>query len=352
MSAAPLEGLQPTRVAARRRGAAMRQLTKVKAGPGFVQLTDHDPAAPPTGCVRLRVLATGVCGTDLHIEDGDYPVGAPVTMGHEVVGEVEALGAGTMRDWLGKRVATETFFSTCGDCSACLVGRPNLCPSRRSIGTHVDGGFAPTLVVPQRNLHELPGHISSAAATLLEPLACVCHALLDPPVISAGDRVLVTGPGPMGLLAAQLARLQGGMVLVCGLDSDEPRLQVARGLKLWTRTGAPPDDDFDVTIESSGSAAALASCLAHCRRGGRHVQLGIFGRNVTADLDAVLFKELTVTSGFASVPQSWQRAATLVASGDVLLDPLISEVVPLAKWRHAFDAVRAGSGLKFVLDPS
>jgi L-iditol 2-dehydrogenase len=329
----------------------MRQLTKVRAGPGFVQLTRHEPAAPPAGCVRLRVLATGVCGTDLHIEDGDYPVRAPVTMGHEIVGEVEALGAGTVPDWLGSRVASETFFSTCGECSLCLAGRPNLCSRRRSIGTHVDGGFAPTVIVPQRNLHELPGHISPAAATLLEPLACVCHALLDPPLICAGDRVLVTGPGPMGLLAAQVARLQGGLVMVCGLESDGPRLQVARGMQLRTMSGAPPDGDYDITIESSGSAAALAACLTHCRRGGRHVQLGIFGRDVTADVDAVLFKELIVTSGFASVPQSWQRAATLVASRDVVLDPLISQVVPLANWRHAFDAIRAGAGLKFVLDP-
>jgi len=333
------------------RSAPMRQLTKGGSGPGQVQLTDHDPAAPTPGCVRLRVLATGVCGTDLHIEGGDYAVDAPVTMGHEVVGEVEALGAGASPDWLGKRVATETFFSTCGECAACRAGRPNLCPDRRSIGTHVAGGFAPTLIVPQRNLHELPGQISAAAATLLEPLACVCHALLDPPVISASDRVLVTGPGPMGLLAAQVARAQGGQVLVCGLASDEQRLQVARVLHLQTQAGAPPDELYDVTLEAAGSAAAVATCLAHCRPGGRHVQLGIFGREVTVDLDAVLFRELTITSGFASVPLSWQRAVSLVASGDVLLDPLISEIVPLAKWRHAFDAIRSGAGLKFVLKP-
>jgi L-iditol 2-dehydrogenase len=329
----------------------VQALTKLKAGKGFVGLTEHSPAHPAVGQVRLRILATGVCGTDLHIEAGEYPVDTPVTMGHEVAGEVSELGAGVAADWLGRRVACETFYSVCEECPACRAGRPNLCPRRRSIGSHVDGGFAPTLLVPARNLHRVPDFLSGAAATLLEPLACVCQALLDPVRISPGDRVLVTGPGAMGLLAAQVARLHGAEVTLTGLARDAARLAVADRLGVRTHAGMPSATDFDVTIESSGSQSALEVCLDRARRGGQHIQLGIFGQPVTATLDMVLFKELTVTSGFASTPRSWQRACGLAADSAVALEPLVSEVVPLADWRRAFDAVRTGSGLKFVIDP-
>jgi L-iditol 2-dehydrogenase len=329
----------------------VQALIKSQAGSGFVELAEHRPALPGAGQVRLRVLATGVCGTDLHIEAGEYLVDAPVTLGHEVVAEVSELGAGVPAEWAGQRVACETFYSVCQECSWCRAGRPNLCPSRRSIGTHVDGGFAPTLVLPARNLHGVPEHLSAGAATLLEPLACVCQALCDPGRIGAGDRVLVTGPGPMGLLAAQVAMLHGANVTLAGLSRDAGRLAVAAGLSVGTCVGAPAGPDFDVTIESSGSQQALAVCLERVRRGGQHIQLGIFGQPVTVGLDAVLFKELVVSSGFASTPHSWERACRLAAAGAVALEPLLSEVVPLIDWQRAFEAVRSGSGLKYALDP-
>ncbi len=115
------------------------------------------------------------------------------------------------------RVVTETYFSTCGECDHCRAGRINLCLQRRSIGTHVDGGFAPRLHVPLRNLHRIPDWLDGPAASLIEPLACVCHSLLDPVRIGGGEDVLVTGPGPIGLVAAQAARASGGRVHVRGV---------------------------------------------------------------------------------------------------------------------------------------
>ena len=340
----PLPGVPETRT-------HMHALIKTKPGPGSIALAEHHPATPSAGEVRLRVLAAGICGTDLHIEAGEYPVDAPLTIGHEVVGEVDLLGPGVTTEWLGQRVACETFYFVCQECQWCQAGQPNLCPRRRSIGSHADGGFAPTLILPARNLHVVPASMSAAAGTLLEPLACVCNAMLDPSYIAPGDQVLITGPGPMGLLAAQVARLQGAAVTVTGLSADAQRLEVARTLGLETATGTPPDNDYDVTIESSGSQQALEVCLQRVRRRGHHVQLGIFGRDITAGIDAILYKELTVTSGFASTPTSWRRACLLANSGAISLEPLVSDVVPIAEWRRAFAAVRNGDGLKYVIDP-
>lgn len=327
-------------------------LAKLAPGPGHVGLAERPERAPGQGEALLDVHGAGVCGTDLHIEAGEFRSVPPVTMGHEISGVVSAVGEGVEDSWLGARVVSETYYSTCGECEWCRSGRINLCPDRRSLGSFVDGGFAPRVVVPVKNLHRIPGWLDDHAAALAEPLACVCHCLLDPDAVEAGDRVLVTGPGPVGLLAAQVARALGGDVTVTGLPSDEVRLAAARALGL--ATALAPDDglsDFHVVVECSGSAGGAATCLRGARRGGRYVQVGVFGKDVTVPLDAVFEKELVVTSGFASTPASWQRALALVAGRRVELPPLVSEVAPLEAWQRVFADLRAGRGIKVVFDP-
>jgi len=326
-------------------------LAKLASGPGNVGLAERDEREPGPGEVLLRVSGAGVCGTDLHIEADEYPSEPPVTMGHEVSGVVAAVGEGVDSEWLGERVVCETYYSTCGACEWCRDGRPNLCPERRSIGSFVDGGFAAQVVMPVKGVHRIPDWLDEHAAVLAEPLACVCHCLLDPSKVAPGDRVLVTGPGPIGLLAAQVARALGGDVLVVGLPSDEPRLAVANELGLATEAGGPSQTDFDVVIECSGSAGGAATCLESARRGGSYVQIGVFGKPVTVPLDRVFQKELVVTSGFASTPQSWRRALRLIGERRVELLPLVSEVVPLSDWERVFADLRAGRAIKVVFDP-
>lgn len=328
----------------------MKALRKLHAGPGGVDLVDVPPAATQPGTVAIAVAATGVCGTDLHIEAGEYPTMPPVTMGHEIAGSVVRAGDGVAGSWVGARVVCETYFDTCGDCRWCLAGRRNLCPQRRSLGSHVDGGFAAQVVVPSRNLHHVPVGIGMRAAALSEPLACVCQALLDPPLIGAGDRVLITGPGPMGLLALQVAAAAGARVRVAGLPSDGDRLNVAAELGAEI-TDCSVTDDFDVVVECSGSAGGARTCLDAVQRAGRYVQVGVFGRDVTLGLDALLLKEIQVTSGFASTPTSWARAMSLLEEKRVRLEPLLSAVLPLDGWRMAFDDLRGGRGLKIALAP-
>lgn len=328
----------------------MQGLTKLAPGPGNVGLSQRDEPEAAPGHVVLEVVGSGICGTDLHIADGDYLTAVPVTMGHEVSGVVAEVGEGVDGSWLGARVVSETYFSTCGRCPFCLSARPNLCPERRSIGTHADGAFAPLLHVPVGNLHRIPDWLDRHAATLAEPLACVCHSLFDPPSIRDGDDVLVVGPGPIGLVAAQVARAAGGNVHVRGTSRDQTRLAKAEELGFETsfEGEAPP---ADVAIECSGNESGIASALESLRRAGRLVQMGLAGKPVTIPFDLVCFKELTVTSGFASTPSSWKRALALVEAREVALEPLVSEVVPLSEWERAFAATRAAEGIKFVLAP-
>jgi L-iditol 2-dehydrogenase len=326
-------------------------LTKTAPGPGHMELAERPEPAPPPGHVALRVLGAGICGTDLHIEAGEYSTVVPVTVGHEVAGEVVEAGDGVDGAWLGTRVVSETYYSTCGHCAFCLAGRTNLCPERRSIGTHVDGAFAPRLIVPVTNLHRIPDWLDGPVAAMAEPLACVCHSLLEQSELREGDEVLVTGPGTIGLLAAQVARAAGGSVHVRGTPRDGGRLEAAAGLGFATSTTDDGRLGADVVVECSGHEAGMAFGLESARRGGRYVAIGLAGKPVTIPLDLVCFHELTVTSGFASTPSSWRLALGLLELRAVDLEPLLSEVVPLERWQEAFAATRAGDGIKFVLDP-
>jgi len=325
----------------------------IKRGPGPEGIAIgavEVPIAGP-GQAIIDVLATGICGTDVHIAHDEYAHERPVVMGHEVLGVVSSVGSQADAGWLGVKVAVETYFSACEVCDMCRAGRRNLCADRRSIGSFRNGGFAEKMLIPVLNLHRLPDTPGELDGVLSEPLACVAQCLLDPPVVQPGDQVLVTGPGAMGQLAAQVAKASGGVVTLAGLPVDAERLAAAAAIGIETTTETPVGDSFDVVIECSGSAQGAAIALRAARRGARYVQVGIFGRDVTLPFDTVLYKELTVTSGFASTPTSWRTAMRLIEEGDVVLTPLITEQVPLNDFFEALDAAARGAGLKTVVVP-
>lgn len=317
---------------------------------GSVGLEDVEPRPLAAGLVRVRVTATGVCGTDLHLAAGEYAHEAPVTMGHEISGTVVEAGSPEDAHWEGRDVVCETYFSTCEICDFCRDGRRNLCRVRRSLGSFEDGGFAETVVMPVRNLHAAPPGVDRIDLVLAEPLACVVQCLLDPARVQAGDRVLVIGPGTMGLLAAQVAMAGGGDVTCSGREGDAARLELAATFGARTTTEVE-DDAYDVVLECSGSAGGLRAAYRAAARGGRVVQVGIVGRDAEVPVDLVLYKELELSSGFASTARSWRRALALLASGTVRLDSMVSHVVEMERWREAFSLVGAPEARKVAMRP-
>jgi L-iditol 2-dehydrogenase len=335
-----------------------RMVALVKRAPGRenVGLEEVPRPVPGPGEALLEVLATGICGTDLHIVADEFPSTPPVVMGHEVTGRVAAVGDRADGQLVGRRFSPETYFYTCDACDQCRSGHRNLCATRRSIGSHVDGGFAPFVLVPVRNLHEVAPGVGEHAGALYEPLACIAQCLCDPAVASPGDSALVIGPGAMGILAAQVLRAEGARVLLVGTPRDRRRLDLAESLGLdvvevGDLAGRTPDLGFDVVADCSGSEVGIATGLRSTRKGGRYVQIGLAGRLIQLDIDLVCLRELTVTSGFASTPRSWRRAEMLLAAGDVVLDPLVTDVLPLSAWEEAFARTARADGLKLVLDP-
>ena len=340
----------------------MLALRKLSAEATTLALTEVPVPEPGPGQARIAVTAAGMCGTDLHILAGDYASRPPVTLGHEIAGRIDAVGDGVDPGWIGALVAPETAFATCGRCDWCRTARPMLCRERLSVGSGVDGGFAAAVVVPAAKLHRLPDWLDERAAALLEPLACGCNSLFDPAVVEAGDTVVVTGPGPVGLLAAQLARIAGGRVVVVGTAADRDRLAVAVTLGFEARViddeagRASLDADgaerrIDVVVEASGAPPAVRSALTWLRPRGTLVQMGLLSGDISVPFGEIVTRELRVRAGFGSSPASWLRAVRLVRERQVQLEPLVSDVLPLRSWATALDAFERRDGLKTVFDP-
>jgi len=342
----------------------MLAVRKLAGGRGNVELSQVPEPSVGPGEVIVEVAAAGICGTDVHIWLDEFATEPPVTLGHELAGTIAALGEGVNGWNIGDRVTTETYFSTCQTCIHCRRGRPNLCTMRRSIGSREDGGFAKYLRTPARNLHRIPEHLSLDVAALTEPLACVVHGVLDIARINAGDRVVITGPGPIGLLTLLVCKAAGAKVIVLGAAADQARLQLALQLgaeqvidiQSTTDPLAAVQDTLqaegaDLAIECSGAVPAAGLLLQATARGGRYCQLGLSGKPVTLDLDLICYREIIMTGSNATVPTAWPRALQLLTEFHAEAAKLITHRYPLSEWERALHTVNSKAGVKVLLQP-
>jgi L-iditol 2-dehydrogenase len=341
----------------------MKAVVKTKSGVGNVELREMPKPEVGKGQVLIEVKAAGLCGTDVHIFYDEFKSSPPVILGHEVSGSVAGVGKGVTNVRIGERVTTESYFETCGVCYYCRNGKENLCLNRLSIGSRVNGGMAKYVVVPARNIHKLPKNISYVEGAMTEPLACVIHSTLDLTKIAPGDVVVVSGPGPIGLLTAQVAKQAGAVVIVIGLRRDIDRLRVAEELgadhtvNLEKKNVIELINDLsggrgaDVVFECAGVEASVEMCLRLIRRVGQYTQIGLVGQKVSFDIDQIIYKEVIVRGGNASVSSAWPRALKLMEIEKIKLRPLISHVLPISQWEKAFEMFKEKSGSKILLTP-
>ena len=344
----------------------MQAIVKYAPGKGHVEIRDVAEPVPGPGQVKVEVKAAGVCGSDLHIYHDEIaiPIEPPVVMGHEFSGVIVELGTGVKGLRIGDRVTCETTAWSCGQCPPCRVGHYNMCANRRVVGYAVDGCFARYCVVNQRQVHPLPENVDFLAGALTEPLACCVHAVLELSSITAGDVVVITGPGPIGLLCLQLARAAGGYVIVCGASPDAGRLDLARrlGADLAVDVGAEDalariyeetaGQGADLFLECAGAPAAARLGLQATRREGQYTQVGLFSGPFALEFDLIAYRELRVTGSLGQHWTSWQRALALMAQGQVDTRALVSHTLPLDQWREAFRLFEEKQGLKIVLEPA
>ncbi len=313
---------------------------------GEVAVAERPIPVPGAGEVLVRVSAVGVCGSDVHYYDhgriGPYVVDHPLVLGHEAGGVVERVGPGVTSLVEGQRVSVEPGVP-CRTCPQCLAGRYNLCPDVKFFATPpYDGAFAEFVVMPAGFVFPVPDTVSDDAAGLVEPLSVGVWACRRTRV-EPGSRVLVTGAGPIGLIAAQTARAYGA-VEVAITDVSAHRLALAAELGLTAidvSTTSPADTGFepDVLLECSGNARATWDAVGVVARAGRVALVGMGGDEVRLPLSYVQDRELVITGAFRYA-NTWPTAIGLAASGQVALDPLVTGHYGLADVESALTAAR------------
>ena len=330
----------------------------VLRGVGDVAVEVRPVPEPGPGEVLVRVGSVGVCGSDVHYYEhgriGPYVVDRPLVLGHEAGGEVVALGPGVPALTCGQRVSVEPGVP-CRSCRQCLAGRYNLCPDVRFFATPPhDGAFREYVVMPAAFVHPVPDAISDDAAGLLEPLSVGVWACRRGRV-SAGSRVLVTGAGPIGLVAAQTARAFGATEVVV-TDVNPHRLELARRLGAdvldVSRTSLGEADlEPDVLLECSGNATATRDAIHTVARAGHVVLVGMGGDELPLPLPYVQDHELVVTGAFRYA-NTWPTAIALAATGRVDLDVLVTGHYALADAQDALTAGRRdATTVKAVVQP-
>ena len=328
--------------------------------PFSVELRDIPRPTATEGEVLVRVLAVGVCGSDLHQWTGQqgWSVNYPVVLGHEFCGVIEEVPGKTSSWKEGDRIVSETAAVINPDSPMTRRGLYNLDPDRKGFGYGVDGAMTTFVRVPERCLHRVPERLRSEHAALTEPCCVAYNAVMNNSRITPGSRVLVIGPGPIGLLCASIARLAGAEVAVAGLPADQIRLDTAELIGCHAIIGDPTDwarqgDGLgaDVVIDAAGVSATLKTALDLVRPAGWITKVGWGPQPLGFSLDPLVQKNVTLQGSFSHNWPVWERVLELLGSGRLNLSPILGGVWPLQQWHEAFETMHSGAIAKAVLTP-
>ncbi len=344
---------------------------KTRPEPGIDIFEHPEPKITRGDEVLIEVAACGICGSDLHtyrwraeeMSRVKRQMQFPRVLGHEVAGTVRQAGRDVVGGFqVGDRAMCETS-AGCGFCYYCHMGRPNLCERRHeyTLGVGADGGFARFMVIRSNCLYKIPASISFVEAAVMEPFAMVVHAI-GRSHMKAGDHVVIMGPGPMGLLAAMIAKASGAAsVTVAGLAIDRERLIVASriGAEAIEISGNRLEEAVlnrtdgrgaDIVFDIAGGSEALSSALEVVRKAGEVVMVGL-GDPGPLEQKTIVIKELSIVGALSRLPSDWDRASALISSRTVDLRPVISHILPLQRAKEAFELLDARKGIKIVLVP-
>lgn len=343
----------------------MRALLKEKPGPGLTLAEVPDPECGPDEVI-VRVLRTGICGTDLHILEWDHwaaeNIAAPLVPGHEFTGEVVEVGSAVRDVAVGDRVSGEGHI-VCGTCRNCRAGRRQMCIRTIGLGLHRDGAFAELLAVPAGNVWVHSSEIEPELGAIFDPLGNAVHTALAFPLV--GEDVLVSGCGPIGLMSIVVARHIGARFIVAS-DISPERLALAGGLGADTTVDVARRrvrdvqadlgmrEGFDIGFEMSGAAAALPEMIENMNHGGRIAMLGLPAQEFPIDWGKVVTHMLTLKGIYGrEMFETWNAMAAMLQTSPVLRDRIasvISDTLPARDWEAGFAAARSASTGKIILD--
>ena len=328
--------------------------------PYSVELREIPRATIDEDQVLVEVQAVGVCGSDLHMwaAKQSWKVNYPVVLGHEFCGVIREVGRAVAGWREGDAVVSETSAVVDRKSPLTRQGLYNLDPGRRGYGALIDGAMRRYVPVPERILHRMPPGLAFEQAALTEPCCVAYNAVVNNARIRPGDRVLVLGPGPIGILAAAIARLCGAEVAVVGLESDRKRLEVAGRYGCESIVGDPrpwaqavDGLGVDGVVDATGVSAALELALEVVRPAGWISKVGWGPQPIGFSLDALVQKNVTLQGSFSHHWAVWERVIRLIAGGTLDVRPVTGGVWALAEWREAFQTMHEGRIVKAVLRP-
>ena len=339
----------------------MKALAKTKREPGL-WLVDVEVPKIGINDVLIRVHRTGICGTDLHIYQWDdwaqKTIPVPLVIGHEFVGEIVEVGSNVVDFYPGDTVSGEGHV-VCGRCRNCLAGRRHLCAHTQGVGVNRAGAFAEYIALPMTNIWRHHPSIDQDVAAIFDPFGNAVHTALSFPVL--GEDVLITGAGPIGLMAAAVARHAGARFVVI-TDVNPFRLELAKEMGVTVaidiRTGSLPDvqkklgmlEGFDVGLEMSGNEDAFRVMLANMSHGAKIALLGIPKGEMGVDWNKVIFNMLTIKGIYGrEMYETWYKMTALIQSG-LDITPVITHRFPFTGFQEAFRLMRSGQSGKVVLN--
>jgi L-iditol 2-dehydrogenase len=344
----------------------MKAVVKYGKGKGLIEIREVPEPKMKDDEVLIEVKAVSVCGSDLHIYHDAHPYWPPVILGHEFSGVIIDVGK-EVKGWkAGDRIVSETRIGSCGTCYMCQSGYPQVCEQKRPYGIGVNGAYTKYVAGPARLLHRLPDNVSFEAGAVIEPTAICVTSILERSQLRAGEKVVITGPGPIGLISLAIAKAAGaGFVGITGMSSDEGiRFKKARELgadlmiivdkenpvqKVLEMTN---DLGVDILIETSGSGKAISQAFEMVRRLGRVCAIGISGKEeVPIPYDRGIFKALRYDFCFSSSWTAWETTIGLISKGVLPIEKIITHKLPLEKWEEAFHLLESLQAAKVILIP-
>ena len=327
---------------------------------GSVEIREIDVPSIGDEDILLEVENVGVCGSDLHqwTADHSWPVNYPVVLGHEFGGRIAEIGSRVVGWKAGDRVVSETAALIDANNPMSRSGLYNLDPTRKGFGYGVNGAMTRYVRVPARCLHRVPDQLSFEQACLTEPCCVAYNAVVQNSRLKPGDRVIVLGPGTIGILCAAVARLCGADVAVAGLECDQHRLSIAKQYGCEVITGdatawARQRDGLgaDCIIDAAGVSATLKIALDLVRPNGQIVKVGWGRQPLGFSLDQLVQKNVTLQGSFSHNWPVWERVIALLAGGQLDVKPIIGGVWPITEWHESFEKMHTGQVVKSVLKP-
>lgn len=340
----------------------MKGLAKLKSEPGIWMVDDADIPEIKANEVLIKIRKSSICGTDLHIYKWDQwaqnTVPVPMIVGHEYVGVIEKTGADVTHLQPGQRVSGEGHI-VCGHCRNCRAGQRHLCRNTKGVGVNRQGSFAEYLALPAENVFSLPDDISDDMAAIFDPLGNAVHTALSFDLV--GEDVLITGAGPIGIMAAVICHHVGARHVVI-TDINPWRLDLARQMGVKNTVdvskqqmkdvmqGLGMTEGFDIGLEMSGNANAFRDMLDTMNNGGKIAMLGIFPDDVSIDWNKVIFKGLTLKGIYGrQMYETWYKMTAMLQSG-LNIDKIITHRFPVSDFQKGFEAMKSGECGKVILE--